>query len=120
MKVGTEVLEFRKSRRKFRRRNLRFQRTDAKPFYALDAVQKGQKLQEICRAVAEIFPLLFVPKIPPVGREVNAGQHKLPHAVCGESLCLSSHLSRATGAYVAAEKGDDAVGAVLVAAVLHL
>ena len=120
MEVGTEVLQLRKSRRKRRGRNLRLEGADAKPLYALDAVKKGQKLQKICRAVAEIFPLLRILKIPPVGREVDAGQHKFPHTVCGETLCLPSHLPRATGAYVAAEKGDNAIGAVLVAAVLHL
>ena len=120
MKVRAEMPQRRETRGKSRRRNLRLERADAKPLNALDTVEECQELEEICRTVAEILPLLRILKIAPVGGEVNAGQHEFPHPARRETLCLSPHVPRTAGAYVAAEKRDDAVGAVLVATVLHL
>ena len=59
-------------------------------------------------------------QIGAVAREVDAGQHHLAIAVVGEAANLLDHVAHRHRTRVAAAVRNDAEGAAMVAAVLHL
>ena len=59
-------------------------------------------------------------KIPPVGRDLDAGQYELTVALLGQMRSLPRHFIRRQTADAAARIRDDAVGAEVIAAVLDL
>ena len=59
-------------------------------------------------------------KIPPIGRDLDAGQHKLTVTLLGQMRSLPHHFIRRKTADAAARIRDDAIGTEVVAAVLDL
>ncbi len=81
------------------------------------ARQLGDQLQDPRDELAE---RRLAGQVRPPARHVHAGQHHLPVALGGEPPHLVHDLARRGRARVAAAVGDDAEGAAVVAAVLHL
>ena len=91
----------------------------------LDGIDRGQPETPDIRHLAqdrlhEPAELRAARQVGAVAGEVDARQHDLGIAVAGESLHLLDHRAHRHGARIAAAIGDDAEGAAVVAAVLHL
>src|SRR5262249_61479816 len=91
----------------------------------LDRIDRGEpQALELAHMLEDLLYQRAEPRrawqVAAIAREVDAGEHDLAVTALGEPAHLRHHLAHRHRARVAAAVWDDAEGAAVVAAVLHL
>ena len=110
MKMPREIGKSAQTAAKFVGNQARLQRAEAKPHIRCSFAQLLYEVDEI----------LLVRQIAPVAGDFNAGHDNFPHTGRGELLRLLDGFRERQRAHMAARIRNDAVGTVVVAAVLYL